>query len=147
MDCGRMNMTADTSRIERRRALAQRISAVLLVLGGVVVVGYLLFVPGRAADSALTPLGQRLSFVFTRPLVMMVLGILVAWLTYKSLIVDPGSLLERCASATWGVGGALCYPDATRQMGLVVFLGGLTVSVVALVLAARNDPGVFTRTL
>jgi hypothetical protein len=140
-------MATDSRGAERKRAIARRISAVLLALGAVVVVSYLLFVPGRAADDALTPLGQRLTFVFTRPLVMTLLVVTVAWLTCKTLFLDPGSLLERCASAAWGVGAAACYPEATREIGGALVLGGLAASALALVLAARRDRGLFTRPL
>lgn len=140
-------MATDTRSVERKRVIAWWISAALLALGAVVVVSYLLFVPGRAADNALTPLGQRLSFVFTRPLVMTVWIVAVAWLTYKTLFLDAGSLLGRCASAAWGLGAALCYPETTREIGGVLVIGGLAAGVLALVLEARRDRGFFTRPL
>jgi hypothetical protein len=111
-----------------------------------VVVGWYFFVvEGRVDDVRFTPLGQRVEFVVTRPLVIALLLLISAWFGFKALFVDRGSLLGRAGSAALGVGLALLLLESTQQVGRVLVLAGLAAGLVGLVLAVRRDPGLLTR--
>jgi hypothetical protein len=125
--------------------IAARVSVLLAVVLAVVVGWYLFVVAGRADDVRLTPLGQRVEFVVTRPLVIAMLLVTSAWFGFKTLFVDPGSLLGRAGSAALGMGLALLLLESTQRVGWVLTLAGLAAGLVGLVLAARRDPGLLTR--
>ena len=140
-------MSEEVSPGRSRAVIATRVSLFLVGILAMVVAWYVFVAPGRVDDARFTPLGQRVEFVIGRPLVIGMLLLISAWFACKTLFIDRGSLLERCASAALGVGPALLLWNTTQPIGRVLTLAGLAGGVVALVLAGRRDPGFFTRPL